>query len=244
MSPRARAAKPSASPISPSKSKKNRSLEQTSSTIVPTREKRLSSLTANTLLQYCTSILSPTRKPKTTSKKPTEEKPSRKRRISNVSVKQTDSHIPIRTRREASSRASAMIMQQNEIERTRYNYSLHSASSSTPKPRLKPAIAIKEETPPKTFQFTVPPPPPVTCNLPPLTEAILAEHNRVQETNGTKQDTLRKWTQDLASYGRFSPPYADDDIPPECPQEEIRMYLLLNLGFVYFCYFSFHFSCE
>lgn len=241
MSPRARAAKPSASSISPSKSKKNRSLEQTSSSIVPTREKRLSSLTANTLLQYCTSILSPTRKPKTTSKKSTDEKPTRKRRISNVSAKQIDSHIPIRTRREASSRASAMIMQQNEIERTRYNYSLaneHSASSSTPKPRPKPAIAIKEETPPKTFQFTVPPPPPV------LTEAILAEHNRVQETNGTKQDTLRKWTQDLASYGRLSPPYADDDIPPESPQEEIRMYLLLIFGFAHFCYFSFHFSCE
>lgn len=226
MSPRARAAKPSASSHSPSKSKKNRSLEQTSSTIVSTRQKRLSSLTANTLLQYCTSVLSPTRKPKTKPEKPSGKRP-----------KQPDLHIPIRTRREASSRASAMIMQQNEIERTRYNYSLaheHSTSSSTPKPRSKPTITT---TPPKAFQFTVPPPPPVACKNPILTEAILAEHNRLHEANGNKQETLLKWTQELASYDRFSPPYADNDIPPEFPQEDIRTYPLINLRLCLFYLF-------
>ena len=251
MSPRARAAKSSTSPMSPSKSKKNRSLEQTSSTIVSTRQKRLSSLTASTLLQYCTSILSPSKKPKSTSKKP-----SRKRRISNVSEKQLEPHVPVRTRREASSRASAMIMQQNEIERSRYNYfkaNEHSTASCTSKSRPpKPTIVIEEKTPPppppapKTFEFTVPSAPPVvTCKYPSLTEAILAEHNRVQETLTNKQDNLLKWTQELASYGRFSPPYADHDIPPECPQEPTRKFVLLLLQFdecLSFC--SIDFSCE
>jgi hypothetical protein len=78
MSQRTRISKPSAaSSISPSKSKKKsipirkitrkktsikHHLEQTSSILTQPRQKRLSSLTAATLLQYCTSILSPSRK--------------------------------------------------------------------------------------------------------------------------------------------------------------------------------------
>ena len=217
MSHRTRATKTTTlSPISPSKSKKKSGpirkltttiqkkaqLDQTSSTIIQPRQKRLSSLTAATLLQYCSSILSPGRKLKT----PKEEKTAR------VSpIKKPEVHIPIRTRREASSRASAMIMQQNEIERSRFNYS----SSNLKRHRSKPVVSDKVLTAPEPFQFAVPSSPNVvTIKSIPLdnskytilTEASLAEHTRLQESITTKQNTLLKWTEDLASYGRFSPP--------------------------------------
>jgi hypothetical protein len=250
MSPRARAAKPSAlsSNFSSKSKKKSSSLrkitrrssvqkkssptkqqpEQTS--LTQPRQKRLSSLTAATLLQYCTSILSPARKLKSNSKKISSEKTSTtiKRQISNGSETKIELHIPIRTRREASSHASAMIMQQNEIERSRCNYS---SLSSIRRHRSK----NKDDTPAEPFKFNIPSVPPspapepsvanvsnptatksihlTDAKYPLLTEEILAEHNRLQETLPTKNDNLLKWTQDLASCGRLSPPYPEDEIP-------------------------------
>jgi hypothetical protein len=257
MSPRARAAKTSAS--SPSKSKKKSvpiqkkipvkkssstktQLEQTSSIITQPRQKRLSSLTAATLLQYCTSILSPSRKGKSIPKK--EVNKSTKRPISNVCE-----NIPTRAHREASSRASAMIMQQNEIERSRYNYSLPTKHSTTTIRRHR-----KDDIPPEPFKFNIPPVPPLPApapsitnvsnqteyaqssnavtikstqplpattiiptnsKYPSLTQAILAEHDRSQETITTKHDNLLKWTKELASCGRLSPPYSEDEISPD-----------------------------
>ncbi|UJR08554.1 hypothetical protein I4U23_012815 [Adineta vaga] len=156
MSQRTRSGKVIAAPtISPSKSKKKslstrtkktsikkssptkRHIESTSTSLTQPRQKRLSSLTAAALVHYCTSILSPSRKA-TSSKKSSPKNTTssdRKRKISNVSSKsdtkhaQTDLHT--RTRREASSRASAMIMQQNEIERSRCNYTITKKQSTT-----------------------------------------------------------------------------------------------------------------
>jgi hypothetical protein len=256
MSPRARAVKPSASPSnSPSKSKKKSSplrkvtrrstvqkkkpspAKQSSST--QARQKRLSSLTAATLLQYCTSILSPARKLKSNPKKITNEKPStsRKRQISNGSENQIELPIITRTRREASSRASAMIMQQNEIERSRCNY------SSVPIQRHR--SKNKDDSPPEPVKFNVPsvpapaPPPPPPVNISPkyplLTEETLAEHNRLQETITTKNDNLLKWTQELARCGRLSPPYPEEEIPiikSSNSKEITRRILLIKIKIV------------
>jgi hypothetical protein len=308
MSPRARAAKTSASsPISPSKSKKKsgpirkitrrntvqkktpvkkHQLEQTSSTIIEPRQKRLSSLTSATLLQYCTSILSPSRKLKSTPKKITDDKtiqssPSRKRQISNVSENKTELHIPIRAHREASSRASAMIMQQNEFERSRYNYS----TSTIRRHRTKSPITSKDDIPFEPFKFNIPSIPPlppsitdvsnqteytqsssivtkksihplsstINSKYPSLTEAILAEHDRLQETITTKHDNLLKWTQELDLNGRLSPPYSEDEIPPESSpstttksvaihsntKEIIRMFIFI-LNKILFLFFKHH----
>jgi len=248
-------------------------LEQNSSSILTQpRQKRLSSLTAATLLQYCTSILSPSRKLKSTPKKitnkPTKQSPiddktnqytpSKKSNV--LENNKTELNIPTRSRREASSRASAMIMQQNEIERSCYKYSLvnvHSASTIR-RHRSKSTVTNKEDIPPEPpFKFNIPSVPPLPIpapsvanvsnqteyaqssnaittkstqplssttistdsKYPSLTEAILAEHDRLQETipsyQTTKHDNLLKWTQELALCGRLSPPYSEDDIPPE-----------------------------
>jgi len=186
------------SPISPSKSKKKpvsirkvtrhsvqkktpvkkssptkHNLEQTSpSTLIQPRQKRLSSLTAATLLQFCTSILSPSRKLKSTPKKVKKNSPinrtSKKLQISNVSENKTELHIPTRTHREASSRASAMIMQQNEIERSRYNYSL--AKSTIRRQRSKSTVTNKEDISPEPFKFNIPPIPPLPAPAPSIAD--------------------------------------------------------------------------
>jgi hypothetical protein len=251
MSPRARTAKLSVSSSnSPSKSKKKSSplrkitrrstvqkksspVKQSSS--IQPRQKRLSSLTAATLLQYCTSILSPARKLKLNSKKIINEKSStsRKRQISNGSENQIELPISTRIRREASSHASAMIMQQNEIERSRCNYS----SISIQRYRSKNTVTNKDDPPSEPVKFNIPSvPPPSTiistsANYPLLTEAILAEHNRLQETITTKNDKLLKWTEELARCGRLSPPYPEDEIPitkPSNSKEITPSILLVN----------------
>ncbi|CAF0872904.1 unnamed protein product [Rotaria sordida] len=248
-----------------------RYLEQTSSIIQP-KQKRLSSLTATTLLQYCTSILSPTRKLnhsiKSTSilsnnsktKKINIQTNKRKRQISNVSTKsdnikltQTDLHKPTRIHREASSRASAMIMQQNEIERSRYNYSRNNKySTSIIRRHRTNKIDIQSEQPSiKSNKSNIPSFPIPTSSIinipiqteysqssniitnnsiqsslstntkyPLLTEAILAEHNRLYETISSKRDNLIKWTQEVDLYDRVSsssppPPYSQHEISHE-----------------------------
>jgi hypothetical protein len=190
------------SPISPSKSKKKpvsirkvtrhsvqkktpvkkssptkHNLEQTlPSTLIQPRQKRLSSLTAATLLQFCTSILSPSRKLKSTPKKVKTKSPinrtSKKLQISNVSENKTEAHIPTRTHREASSRASAMIMQQNEIERSRYNYSLANehSKSTIRRQRSKITVTNKEDIPPEPFKFNIPPIPPLPAPAPSIAD--------------------------------------------------------------------------
>ncbi|CAM4799688.1 unnamed protein product [Rotaria magnacalcarata] len=243
-----------------------------SSTLIQPRQKRLSSLTATTLLQYCTSILSPSRKlnrsikstpvlsnnSKTQQVSKNTKNLSRKRQISNDSAKsdkkraQTESQIPVRAHREASSRASAMIMQQNEIERSRCSYSLNSKPSTLTIRRqlsTKTTITIKDDIP------SVPAPAPSIVSIPIeivhtpskniesnnsplisvsaiakyplLTEATLAEHNRVHETvplyHSTKRDSLIKWTQELDSYDRLSPPDLECEI-----SSETNKYNLLN----------------
>ncbi|CAF3007434.1 unnamed protein product [Rotaria socialis] len=300
MSRHVRAAKTSAtSSVSPSKSKqksdsirkvsrnvvkKNTSVKKSSptklyreptsssSTLIQPRQKRLSSLTATALVQYCNSILSPSRKlnrsikstPVLSNNSQTQQVSkntktlSRKRQISNDSAKsdkklaQTESQIPARTRREASSRASAMIMQQNEIERSRYNYSLnnkHSASTIRRQPSTKTIITIKDNIPsvPASAPSIVSIPIEIVhtpstniesnnsplisvsaiAKYPLLTEATLAEHNRVHETvplyHATKRDSLIKWTQELDSYDRLSPPYLECEI-----SSETNKYNLLN----------------
>ncbi len=59
---------------------------------------------------------------------------------------------------------------------------------------------------------------------PSLTEAILAEHDRLHEnvpsSHTTKQDNLIKWTQELALCGRLSPPCPDQDISLESVQND------------------------
>ncbi|CAF2658388.1 unnamed protein product [Rotaria sp. Silwood2] len=249
-----------------------RYLDQSSSTIIQPRQKRLSSLTATALLQYCTSILSPSRKLnrsiKSTSTLSNNSKTNktkqlsienkhipRKRQISNVSSKsdikltQTDTHMPIRMRREASSRASAMIMQQNEIERSRYNYSLINKNSTsiirrhrTNKvdiPSKQPSIQLNSSNIPShpipTSIIDIPiqieysqssnnslqPLSSTNLKYPLLTEAILAEHNRLYETipiyHTTKRDNLIKWTQEIDLHERLSPPlpYSEHEIPIE-----------------------------
>jgi hypothetical protein len=150
-------------------------LEQTSSTITEPRPKRLSSLTASTLLQYCTSILSPSRKPKSTpvvsnkTKSRKDDKnipsPTAKKRLSDIKPTQPELNIPTRARREASSHASAMIMQQNEIERSRFNYSLSKQHSTSVvrRHRAKSSITTtKHDNPPEQpFQFNIPSIPPL-----------------------------------------------------------------------------------
>ena len=109
----------------------------------------------------------------------------RKRQVSNFSSTvdlkpaQTELNIHTRKRREASSRASAMIMQQNEIERSRFNYSMTNERSVSVnrRRRTKSTITNKDDShtdvvpdPSKQlqtepFKFNVPsippPPPPV-----------------------------------------------------------------------------------
>lgn len=154
--------------------------------------------------------------------------------------------MPTRTRREASSRASAMIMQQNEIERSRYNYSLNNKQSTStnirrqahkttpvnddiPPPSSSPVptpsiINIPIEIVPKSSSNIVTTNSPLVAastisKYPLLTEASLAEHNRLHGTmplyHTAKRDSLIKWTQDLTSYDRLSPPYAELDRPSE-----------------------------
>lgn len=176
----------------------------------------------------------------------------RKRQISNVSSRseaklvQNDLHIPTRTRREASSRASAMIMQQNEIERSRYNYSLpnNNTTSVVRRSRTKTTPATKDELPTEeqsveSFKFNIPAPPDtlpkqtetipssnimkkplsppsstaipsVNPTYPLLTEASLAEHDRlygpIPSCHTTKRNYLIKWTQDVDTSERISPP--------------------------------------
>ena len=229
-------------------------LEQTSTAITEPRPKRLSSLTASTLLQYCTSILSPSRKPKSTpisstnSKTKIKSPKNDKKRLSDIKPTQPEASSPTRTRREASSRASAMIMQQNEIERSRYHYSLSKQPSASVIRRHR---TNKDNiSPEKPFQFNIPSIPPLpdpapsiaalsnqteydqslnatttkstselNSKCPSLTEDTLAEHDRLHATihthHPTKRDKLIKWTEELALCGRFSPPYAKDEIPPE-----------------------------
>ncbi len=59
---------------------------------------------------------------------------------------------------------------------------------------------------------------------PSLTEAMLAEHDRLHEnvpsSHTTKQDNLIKWTQELALCGRLSPPCPDQDISLESVQND------------------------
>ncbi|CAF3403956.1 unnamed protein product [Rotaria sp. Silwood1] len=247
-----------------------RYLEQTSSTIIQPKQKRLSSLTATTLLQYCASILSPSRKLnhsiKSTStlsnnSKTIKTKQSsidnqhlpRKRQISNVSSKsdikhtQTDIHMPTRIRREASSRASAMIMQQNEIERSRYNYSLNNEHSTSSIRRHRTNKVDLPSQPPSSESNqcnipSYPAPPPSIIHIPIqteyyqssnsvtnisstnsksslLTEASLAEHNRLYETipsyHTIKRDNLIKWTQEIDLHDHLSPAYPEHEISIE-----------------------------
>ncbi|CAF0979948.1 unnamed protein product [Adineta steineri] len=247
-----------ASPISPSKSKKKtitisnktsikkssptkRHLEQNSSILTQPRQKRLSSLTAAALVHYCTSILSPSRKlnHSTKSLPKNTKSPQRKRQISNVSSRSDIKHAQIesntRVRREASSRASAMIMQQNEIERSRYTYSFTNKTSTTViRPnRAKSTVINKSDIPQEQPSIE-----PIKPNIPSittlpnqieyarssnttttttmlsnskysiLTEASLAEHNRLNATlpsyHTEKHDNFIKWTQELALCGRLS----------------------------------------
>lgn len=149
-----------------------------SQTLIPSRPKRLSNLTTTTLLQYCSTI----RKNSTT-------------------------HVPepvTRARREASSRASAMILQQNEIERSRLNFS-HQITANFKRHRSKSIVDIPNEPMPVQIEQ------PVHSSL---TEANLAEHTRLQEAVTNKHQILLKWTEDLAKHGRFSPPYAADEQQP------------------------------
>ncbi len=80
---------------------------------------------------------------------------------------------------------------------------------------------------------------------PSLTEAILAEHDRLHEnvpaSHTTKQDNLIKWTQELASCGRLSPPCPDQDISldstdskptPVIPQSNTKE-ILSMIAFIY-----------
>ncbi|CAF1061985.1 unnamed protein product [Adineta steineri] len=248
-----------ASPISPSKSKKKtitisnktsikkssptkRHLEQNSSILTQPRQKRLSSLTAAALVHYCTSILSPSRKlnHSTKSLPKNTKSPQRKRQISNVSsrsdIKHAQTESNTRVRREASSRASAMIMQQNEIERSRYTYSFTNKTSTTlirPN-RAKSTVINKSDIPQEQPSIE-----PIKPNIPSittlpnqieyarssntttttttmlsnskysiLTEASLAEHNRLNATlpsyHTEKHDNFIKWTQELALCGRLS----------------------------------------
>ncbi|CAF3805275.1 unnamed protein product [Adineta steineri] len=249
-----------ASPISPSKSKKKtitisnktsikkssptkRHLEQNSSILTQPRQKRLSSLTAAALVHYCTSILSPSRKlnHSTKSLPKNTKSPQRKRQISNVSsrsdIKHAQTESNTRVRREASSRASAMIMQQNEIERSRYTYSFTNKTSTTViRPnRAKSTVINKSNIPQEQPSIE-----PIKPNIPSittlpnqieyarssnttttttttmlsnskysiLTEASLAEHNRLNATlpsyHTEKHDNFIKWTQELALCGRLS----------------------------------------
>lgn len=220
MSPRVRAGKTSV-PSARKLSTRNPTT-QSHVTLISSRPKRLSSLTATTLLQYCSSILSPTRKVKTPSKTTIAHVP--------------ETIIPTRTRREASSRASAMILQQNEIERSRINFSQINQENSTnnfKRHRSKPTVNNKDEksSPSQIQKPTPPPPPPIVIEQSPvhttteplpvkyrsLTEANLAEHTRLQEAVTNKHEILLKWTEDLARHGRFSPPYAANEIPIEIP---------------------------
>jgi hypothetical protein len=136
-----------------------------------------------------------------------------------------------------------MIMQQNEIERSRCNYS---SLSSIRRHRSK----NKDDIPAEPFKFNIPSVPPspapepsvanvsnptatksihlTDAKYPLLTEEILAEHNRLQETLPTKNDNLLKWTQDLASCGRLSPPYPEDEIPITKPANSKETTLLVN----------------
>ena len=54
---------------------------------------------------------------------------------------------------------------------------------------------------------------------PSLTEAILAEHDRLHGTlplnHATKRNNLIKWTQELALFDHLSPPYPEYEILPE-----------------------------
>ncbi|CAF0803935.1 unnamed protein product [Adineta ricciae] len=233
--------------------------ESISTNLIQPRQKRLSSLTAAALVHYCTSILSPKRK--VTHTKKTSPKnatvPARKRKISNVSSKSETKNVPAdvqtRTRREASLRASAMIMQHNEIERSRYSYTLanNQSTSETRRQRTRSGLNNKtispteepKQIPDEPFKFNIPSVPPLpipvpsittvsnqsdhtqsspsvtakstyqgsssSVKYPSLTEAVLAEHDRLNETlpsyHTIKHDNLIKWTQELALYGRLSP---------------------------------------
>jgi hypothetical protein len=196
-----------------------------------------------------------------------------------------------------------MIMQQNEIERSRFNYTIAANERSTSanrRRRTKSTVTNKDDShtdiipdPPEQpsvepFKFNVPsvPPPPsvpvppqptttttttnrkatpppslssvpapassianlsnkteyaqssnpvttkstnqlpsttiaTTSNskYPSLTETILAEHDRIHGTtppyHTTKRDNLIKWTQELASFDRLSPPFPENEIPLE-----------------------------
>jgi hypothetical protein len=76
-----------------------------------------------------------------------------------------------------------------------------------------------------TTKSTNQPPPSTTITTtsnskyPSLTEIILAEHDRIHGTtppyHTTKRDNLIKWTQELASYDRLSPPFPENEIPLE-----------------------------
>jgi hypothetical protein len=240
MSHRTRASRTSASsPISPSKSKKKpvsirkmtlrsvqkktpvkkssptkHHVEQTSpSALIQPRQKRLSSLTAATLLQFCTSILSPSRKLKSTPKKVKTKSPinrsstSRKLQVSNVSENKTELHIPTRTRREASSRASAMIMQQNEIERSRYNYSLANehSKSTIRRYRSKSTVTNKEDIPPEPVKFNIPSIPPLPAPAP----SIIDASNQTECTQSSTTVT-RKSIDPLSSTNSKYPSLTED----------------------------------
>ena len=131
--------------------------------------------------------------------------------------------VAVRLRREASSRASAMIMQQNEIERSRFNYTLPQRRARVKSPPLLKAPAGLNIpvilNPIEDVQPASKPLPPPLAKYPPLTEALLAEHNRLHgitpSYHTTKRDNLMKWTQDLPSYDSLSSPFAEQDIPLE-----------------------------
>jgi hypothetical protein len=129
-------------------------------------------------------------------------------------------------------------MQHNEIERTRFSYVFaHQASSSLQdRSQTKTSTIVRDEP----FQFNIPSIdiayssrretmesmlPTLSkktssiCRYPLLTQALLAEHDRlhgiIPSYHCTKRDNLLKWTQDLASYDRLSPPCSNRDIPLE-----------------------------
>ena len=189
------------------------------------RPKRLSGLTANTLLQYCTNLLSPNSHERTRTAGSNTKKTTKGKVKSTKEENEPPPSPPAvaRTRREASSRASALILQQNEIERSRFNFPLSHESNARRLRTTKSSVVPVSEP----FQFNIPAPPVVpvvpsmtnisnqaeyapSSKYPPLTEASLAEHDRLLGTipsyHLSKRENLLKWTQELEAFDHSSPP--------------------------------------
>ena len=101
--------------------------------------------------------------------------------------------VPVRSRREASSRASAMIMQQNEIERSRFSYNVTHVSKT--QRRLRDKTPLVPPPPPQedststpivdSFQFNVPPAPivPPVVALAPSVTNLSSQTEYAQSSN-------------------------------------------------------------